>query len=144
MPRKLGYPSCMIPNAALLRRTALVSRAVSLSSIALCIGLVWALANYRVLFRYTYIFGLSGVVLLALPFVPFLNGGGNAVVWISIFGFNFQPGEIAKICLAIFFAGSMRESSSSADSGFSPPAATAAAAAGSAEIRSRWRMRAAK
>ncbi|HLU59145.1 MAG TPA: hypothetical protein VKZ81_27095 [Pseudonocardia sp.] len=29
----------MIPNAALLRRTALVSRAVSLSSIALCIGL---------------------------------------------------------------------------------------------------------
>jgi len=74
-------------------------------SIALCIGLVWALANYRVLFRYTYIFGLSGVVLLALPFVPFLNGGGNAVVWISIFGFNFQPGEIAKICLAIFFAG---------------------------------------
>jgi cell division protein FtsW (lipid II flippase) len=26
-------------------------------------------------------------------------------VWISVFGFNFQPGEIAKICLAIFFAG---------------------------------------
>jgi cell division protein FtsW (lipid II flippase) len=74
-------------------------------SIGLCIGLVWALANYRVLFRYTYIFGLLGIVLLALPFIPFLNGGGNAVVWISVLGFNFQPGEIAKICLAIFFAG---------------------------------------
>ena len=74
-------------------------------SIALCIVLVWTLANYRVLFRYTYIFGLLGIVLLALPFIPFLNGGGNAVVWISIFGFNFQPGEIAKICLAVFFAG---------------------------------------
>ena len=74
-------------------------------SIALCIVLVWTLANYRVLFRYTYIFGLLGIVLLALPFIPFLNGGGNAVVWISVFGFNFQPGEIAKICLAVFFAG---------------------------------------
>src|SRR5699024_387790 len=51
-------------------------------SLALCGALVWILTNYRVLFRYTYIFGLTGVVLLILPFVPFLNGGGNAVVWI--------------------------------------------------------------
>jgi hypothetical protein len=49
--------------------------------------------------------GLGGIVLLLLPFIPFLNGGGNAQVWIQIAGFNFQPGEIAKICLAIFFAG---------------------------------------
>jgi cell division protein FtsW (lipid II flippase) len=74
-------------------------------SILLAIVLVWVLANYRVLFRYTYIFGLSGIVLLLLPFIPFLNGGGNATVWINVFGFNFQPGELAKICLAIFFAG---------------------------------------
>ncbi|WP_029150633.1 FtsW/RodA/SpoVE family cell cycle protein [Microbacterium indicum] len=74
-------------------------------SMALCGVVVWTLANYRVLFRYTYIFGFVGLVLLVLPFIPFLNGGGNATVWISIAGFNFQPGEIAKICLAIFFAG---------------------------------------
>ena len=74
-------------------------------SLGLCGVLVWLLTNYRVLFRYTYIFGLTGVVLLILRFVPFLNGGGNAVVWIRIAGYNFQPGEIAKICLAIFFAG---------------------------------------
>lgn len=67
--------------------------------------IVWMLTNYRILFRYTYIFGLTGIVLLLLPFIPFINGGGNAKVWISIAGFNFQPGEIAKICLAIFFAG---------------------------------------
>jgi len=66
---------------------------------------VWFLGNYRVLYRYTYVFGLAGILLLLLPFVPFLNGGGNAQVWINVFGFNFQPGEIAKICLAIFFAG---------------------------------------
>ena len=75
-------------------------------SLGLCGVLVWLLTNYRVLFRYTYIFGLTGVVLLILPFMPFLNGGGNAVVWVSLGGmFAFQPGEIAKICLAIFFAG---------------------------------------
>ncbi|WP_309069167.1 FtsW/RodA/SpoVE family cell cycle protein [Microbacterium sp.] len=67
--------------------------------------LVWLLGNYRVLFRYTYVFGLSGLVLLVLPFIPFINGGGNATVWIQIGPVNFQPGEIAKICLAIFFAG---------------------------------------
>lgn len=68
-------------------------------------ALVWALGNYRILFRYTYVFGFTGIVLLILPFVPFINGGGNATVWIEIGGVNFQPGEIAKICLAIFFAG---------------------------------------
>ncbi|WP_261166563.1 FtsW/RodA/SpoVE family cell cycle protein [Microbacterium sp. Marseille-Q6965] len=74
-------------------------------SMVLAGAVVWLLVNYRVLFRYTYLFGLAGIVLLLLPFVPFLNGGGNAQVWIRIAGFNFQPGEIAKICLAVFFAG---------------------------------------
>ncbi|NHI15915.1 FtsW/RodA/SpoVE family cell cycle protein [Microbacterium excoecariae] len=74
-------------------------------SVALAGLTVWFLANHRVLFRYTYVFGLTGLVLLVLPFVPFLNGGGNATVWIHVAGFYFQPGEIAKICLAIFFAG---------------------------------------
>lgn len=75
-------------------------------SLIAAIAVVVFLKNYRVLFRYTYLFGLAGIVLLLLPFVPFLNGGGNADVWISIGGFfSFQPGEIAKICLAIFFAG---------------------------------------
>lgn len=64
------------------------------------------LRNYRVLFRYTYLFGLGGLLLMLLPLVPGLSGGGNADVWVSIAGVvSFQPGELAKICLAIFFAG---------------------------------------
>ncbi|MFS0866035.1 FtsW/RodA/SpoVE family cell cycle protein [Microbacterium sp. 179-B 1A2 NHS] len=64
------------------------------------------LRNYRVLFRYTYIFGVSGILLLLLPFVPGLGLEAGADVWVSIAGvFSFQPGELAKICLAIFFAG---------------------------------------
>jgi len=63
--------------------------------------------NYRILFRYTYIFGLAGILLLLLPFVPGLRiPDANAQVWVSLGGmFAFQPGELAKICLAIFFAG---------------------------------------
>ncbi|MFE6996377.1 FtsW/RodA/SpoVE family cell cycle protein [Microbacterium sp. NPDC057659] len=76
-------------------------------SIALAIALVIALRNYRVLYRYTYIFGLAGLVLLILPFIPGLRiADANAQVWVSVGGlFSFQPGELAKICLAIFFAG---------------------------------------
>ncbi len=76
-------------------------------SLAGAIAIVILLRNYRILFRYTYLFGLAGILLLLLPFVPGLGAtGANADVWVSIGGlFSFQPGEIAKICLAIFFAG---------------------------------------
>jgi cell division protein FtsW (lipid II flippase) len=76
-------------------------------SIAGAIAVVILLRNYRVLFRYTYIFGLAGILFLLLPFVPGLRiPDANAAVWVSLGGaFAFQPGEIAKICLAIFFAG---------------------------------------
>ncbi|KDA05157.1 cell division protein FtsW [Microbacterium sp. CH12i] len=76
-------------------------------SLAGAIVVVILLRNYRILFRYTYLFGLAGILLLLLPFVPGLGASGsNADVWVSLGGlFAFQPGELAKICLAIFFAG---------------------------------------
>ena len=92
-------------------------------SIAGAIALVIALRNYRVLYRFTYLSGLAGIVLLILPFIPFLKArGATADVWVSIAGvFSFQPGELAKICLAIFFAGYLvrtRESLSSVGTRF--------------------------
>ncbi|MFC7927025.1 FtsW/RodA/SpoVE family cell cycle protein [Microbacterium laevaniformans] len=73
---------------------------------AAAVAIVIFLKNYRVLFRYTYVFGFVGILLLVLPFVPGLGTDANADVWISIGGiFSFQPGELAKIALAIFFAG---------------------------------------
>jgi cell division protein FtsW (lipid II flippase) len=62
--------------------------------------------NHRLLQRYTYIFGLLAVILLFLPLVPGLGAEINgARVWIQVAGLSFQPGEVAKIALAIFFAG---------------------------------------
>ncbi|WP_082008357.1 FtsW/RodA/SpoVE family cell cycle protein [Microbacterium mangrovi] len=76
-------------------------------ALVLTILLVYLLRNYRVLFRYTYIFGLAGILLLLLPAIPGLSTpGANAAVWVTIPGIGtFQPGEIAKLCLAVFFAG---------------------------------------
>ena len=78
------------------------------SSVALgaAIVVLAVIRNHMVLFRYTYLTGLGAVVLLLLPMLPGIGQTINgARVWIHIGGFSFQPGEIAKILLAIFFAG---------------------------------------
>ncbi|MFF1632288.1 FtsW/RodA/SpoVE family cell cycle protein [Leifsonia sp. NPDC058248] len=83
-------------------------RQIVWSAIAIicAIVVVIVIRNHRVLMRYTYIFGFVALVLLLLPMLP---GIGQEIfgarVWIHIGPFSFQPGEIAKLCLAIFFAG---------------------------------------
>ncbi|MEV0638145.1 FtsW/RodA/SpoVE family cell cycle protein [Streptomyces sp. NPDC050619] len=64
------------------------------------------LKDHRVLQRYTYISMVGALILLLLPLVPGLGlDVFGARIWISIAGFTIQPGEFAKIALAIFFAG---------------------------------------
>ncbi|MCC2032823.1 FtsW/RodA/SpoVE family cell cycle protein [Microbacterium allomyrinae] len=86
---------------------AFSTRQLAWAAIALvaAIAVVLLLRNYRVLFRYTYIFGFVGIILLILPIIPGLGTDANADVWVSLGFFSFQPGELAKIALAIFFAG---------------------------------------
>lgn len=74
--------------------------------VAIGIATLFFVRNHRVLQRFTYLFGLISLVLLLLPLIPGLGvSEANARVWISIGPFNFQPGEIAKVTIAIFFAG---------------------------------------
>lgn len=76
-------------------------------AIVAAIVVLIVIRNHMVLFRYTYIFGLGAVILLLLPMLPGIGAEINgARVWIRIgTSFSFQPGEIAKIFLAIFLAG---------------------------------------
>jgi cell division protein FtsW (lipid II flippase) len=102
---------------------AFSTRQLAWAAIALVLAVVVALLlrNYRVLFRYTYIFGFVGIFLLILPIIPGLGTNANADVWVSLGFFSFQPGELAKIALAIFFAGYLvrtRESLTSTGSRF--------------------------
>jgi peptidoglycan glycosyltransferase len=58
-----------------------------------------------VLSRYRYTLAFVGLGLIVLPLVPgvgrTLNG---ARLWVSLGPVNFQPGEFAKVALALFFA----------------------------------------
>ncbi|PPF73570.1 FtsW/RodA/SpoVE family cell cycle protein [Pseudoclavibacter sp. Z016] len=79
---------------------------LTMLAVGVAIVVLILLKNHRVLQRYTYVFMAIAIVLLLLPLIPGLGRTDVAArVWISVAGFSFQPGEIAKIALAIFFAG---------------------------------------
>jgi len=51
-----------------------------------------------------------GLFLLLLPMVPGVGfSSGGARIWVSVGPINFQPGEFAKILLAVFFAAYLAE-----------------------------------
>ncbi|GAA0423104.1 FtsW/RodA/SpoVE family cell cycle protein [Streptomyces luteireticuli] len=72
--------------------------------IALFVGVVIFLKDHRILQRYTYISMAVALALLISPmFFPAVYG---ARIWVTIPGLGtLQPGEFAKIVLAVFFAG---------------------------------------
>ncbi|MFG2600973.1 FtsW/RodA/SpoVE family cell cycle protein [Streptomyces sp. NPDC048462] len=70
--------------------------------VAFFIAVVVFLRDHRVLQRYAYLSVATALVLMIVPiFFPAVNG---AKIWIRVGGFSFQPGEFAKILLAVFFA----------------------------------------
>lgn len=72
----------------------------------LFIAFLIVVRDHRRLQRYTYTFGLLGLVLLVLPLAPVIGTTVNgATLWVRVFGLSFQPAEAAKIFLTIFFAG---------------------------------------
>ncbi|MER6094828.1 FtsW/RodA/SpoVE family cell cycle protein [Streptomyces sp. NPDC001728] len=70
--------------------------------VGLFIVVVLLLRDHRALQGYAYVSVAAALALMILPiFFPAVNG---AKIWIRISGLSFQPGEFAKILLAVFFA----------------------------------------
>ncbi|WP_225834833.1 FtsW/RodA/SpoVE family cell cycle protein [Streptomyces sp. NK08204] len=70
--------------------------------VGLFIVVVLLLRDHRVLQRYAYVCVVAALALLLLPSLfPAVNG---ARIWVRIAGFSLQPGEFAKVLLAVFFA----------------------------------------
>ncbi|RBP67299.1 cell elongation-specific peptidoglycan biosynthesis regulator RodA [Brevibacterium sanguinis] len=74
--------------------------------VGLAVAVIIWVKDHRWLRRYTFLSGLAALVFLLLPLIPGLGRTINgARIWIGVGGFSFQPGELAKILLAVFFAG---------------------------------------
>ncbi|TDW89744.1 MULTISPECIES: FtsW/RodA/SpoVE family cell cycle protein [Kribbella] len=74
--------------------------------IVLFLVVILVIRDHRRLQALTYTAGLVGLLLLVLPLIPGLGVNLNgARIWIRLAGMSFQPGEFAKICLVVFFAG---------------------------------------
>ena len=103
-----GLGLAMIRRIDLASNTSFASQQLiwGALSIAVFVATLLAVRDHRRLQAYTYTMGFIGVALLMLPLVPGLGVNINgARIWVRLGGLSFQPGEIAKLCLAIFFAG---------------------------------------
>jgi cell division protein FtsW (lipid II flippase) len=75
-------------------------------ALAIAAAVIYFIPSQLFLRRYVYIAMFIGIVLLLLPMLPIIGTTINgATLWISLFGITFQPGELAKVALIVFFAG---------------------------------------
>ncbi|MDQ3570280.1 MAG: FtsW/RodA/SpoVE family cell cycle protein [Actinomycetota bacterium] len=69
------------------------------------LGTLALVRRARDLEHYRYSFAILGVALLLMPLLPVVGRNINgARLWVRVGAITFQPGELAKIALAIFFA----------------------------------------
>ncbi|MGH3932208.1 MAG: FtsW/RodA/SpoVE family cell cycle protein [Pseudonocardiaceae bacterium] len=75
-------------------------------ALGLFVAVLVLVRDHRMLARYGYTAGLTGLVLLALPgLLPSsISEVNGAKIWLRFGGLGIQPGEFAKILLMIFFA----------------------------------------
>ncbi|MBU3700967.1 MAG: FtsW/RodA/SpoVE family cell cycle protein [Acidimicrobiia bacterium] len=92
--------------AGLNERLAAAQATWTAVAIAAFVGTLWFVKRPRDLERYRYTFALVGLGLLLLPLVPGIgfDAGSGSRIWVQLGPINFQPGEVAKVALAIFFA----------------------------------------
>jgi cell division protein FtsW (lipid II flippase) len=78
-----------------------------LLGLALFVVLLGVVRDHRTLQRYTYTAMAGGIALLLVPAVlpASYSQVNGAKIWIRLAGLSFQPSEVAKILLIVFFAG---------------------------------------
>lgn len=73
--------------------------------VILYVGTLIVVRQVQRLELYRYILGLTGLALLFSPLIPGLGAPvGSVRLWIHLGPLSFEPVEIGKLCLAIFFA----------------------------------------
>ena len=118
----VGADATLLPLAALLHGLGFVmitrlddelaglQSLWSLVGVGVFCGVLVVVQRATDLARFRWLLFFAGAAGLLLPLVPGLGANINgARIWVSVGPINFQPGEFAKIALAIFFAGYLVE-----------------------------------
>ncbi len=84
-------------------RESVQSRQIAGFVFGLFLMLVISLFDYSVILRFYWVLYVVNLVLLALVWYMGEEAGG-AQRWLNLFGIQFQPSELAKILLILFFA----------------------------------------
>jgi cell division protein FtsW (lipid II flippase) len=101
----LGYVMISRIDLGVNEHYAPLQAAWTATGVAAYVITLFAVRRSRDLDRYRYLLLTGGVILLLLPLVPGLGANiGGARLWIQVGSFEFQPVELAKIVLCIFFA----------------------------------------
>ncbi len=101
----LGYVMITRIDLGTNQHYAPLQAAWTAAGVAAYVITLFAVRRSRDLDRFRYILLTAGVILLLLPLVPKLGADiGGARLWIQVGSFEFQPVELAKIVLCVFFA----------------------------------------
>lgn len=101
-----GIGLLMLARLDIANGWSLASRQVMWTIVGLVLfaAVLAIVRDHRVFTRYSYILGIVGIVLLALPLVWPQPPDAEARIWIWIGPFSIQPGEFSKILLLLFIA----------------------------------------
>ncbi len=101
----IGYVIILRIDLATAHSYAPLQALWTASGVAVYIVTLAVIRRSRDLDRYRYLLLASGIGLLLLPMVPHLGRDiGGARLWVQLGPVQFQPVELAKIVLCIFFA----------------------------------------
>ncbi len=101
----LGYVMIFRIDLGTGKHYAPLQAAWTAAGVAAYVITLFVVRRSRDLDRYRFLVLAGGVVLLLLPLVPHVGANINgARLWIHVGSFEFQPVELAKIVLCIFFA----------------------------------------
>jgi cell division protein FtsW (lipid II flippase) len=74
--------------------------------VLLFVAVLVLVRDHRRLQAFTYTSGLAAILLLLMPLLPLLGTTiHGSRIWVRLGPLSFQPGEVAKVLLVVFFAG---------------------------------------
>ena len=102
----VAHDTAVANHTAIPQADAVAQLVWTTIGVGLFVAVLVVIRDHRTLQRFTYTALLAGIVLLLLPLLPKVGTTINgARLWVRAGGLSFQPGEAAKLCFILFFAG---------------------------------------